>query len=134
MLGTYVLSAGYYEAYYRRALQVRRLIRQEFDDAFSNCDALIGPVAPTPAFRLGEKADPLAMYLCDVYTTNTNIAGICGITVPAGLIEDDGVQLPVGLQIQCRQFDDARMLRIARLFEASIGFESTPPLAESAST
>ena len=84
MLGTYVLSAGYYDAYYKRAMQVRRLIKEEFDQALGECHALLGATAPTPAFRLGEKVDPLSMYLCDVYTANTNIAGLCAVSVPAG--------------------------------------------------
>ena len=113
MLGTYVLSAGYYEAYYQRALKVRRLIKQEFDAAFAKCDALVGPTSPTPAFRIGEKADPLSMYLCDLYTVNANIAGICGISIPASL----GDGLPIGLQIQCKAFDEVTMFRIARMFE-----------------
>lgn len=118
MLGTYVLSSGYYDAYYDRALRVRRLIKQEFDAAFSKCDAILGPTSPTPAFRFGENTDPLAMYLCDVYTVNTNIAGICGISLPAGFVERDGRQLPVGVQLQAPAFEEARLLRIARLLES----------------
>ena len=112
MLGTYVLSAGYYDAYYKRALQVRRLIKQEMDAAFEKCHALLGPTSPTPAFPIGEKADPLSMYLCDVYTANTNIAGICGISIPAS-----SAGLPIGLQIQCKAFDEPTMFRVARMFE-----------------
>ncbi len=117
MLGTYVLSAGYGDAYYHRALQVRRLIRREYDDAFSKCHALLGPTSPCTAFKIGAKTDPLAMYLCDLYTTNTNIAGICGISIPCGDTEVDGVQLPIGLQIQCQAFDEPTMFQIARLYE-----------------
>ncbi|MHC4493794.1 MAG: Asp-tRNA(Asn)/Glu-tRNA(Gln) amidotransferase subunit GatA, partial [Planctomycetota bacterium] len=102
MLGTYVLSAGYHEAYYGRALKVRRLIREELDRAFERCHCLVGPTTPTPAFAIGEKADPLAMYLCDLYTVIANIAGICAISVPAGFATTGGATLPVGLQIQCR--------------------------------
>jgi len=90
MLGTYMLSSGYYDAYYKRALQVRRRIKQEFDQAFSACDVLLGPTAPTPAFGFGANSDPLAMYLCDVYTVNTNIAGICGVSIPAGFANATG--------------------------------------------
>ncbi len=127
MLGTYVLSAGYYDAYYKRALQVRRLIKQEFDAAFEKCHALLGPTSPTPAFEIGAKADPWSMYLCDVYTANTNIAGICGISIPAGFAEIDGKHLPIGLQIQCKAFDEATMFRIARMFEASTDFHTKRP-------
>lgn len=117
MLGTYVLSSGYYDAYYHRALCVRRLIKREFDTAFAACDAIIGPTSPTPAFRAGDNSDPLAMYLCDVYTVNTNIAGICGISLPAGFVERDGRQLPIGMQLQAPAFAERRLLQIARLFE-----------------
>ena len=117
MLGTYVLSAGYSDAYYQRALKVRRLIRQEYDDAFSKCHALLGPTSPCTAFKIGAKTDPLAMYLCDLYTTNTNIAGICGISIPCGHEDVDGVQLPIGLQIQCQAFDEPTMFQVARLYE-----------------
>ncbi|MCH8006190.1 MAG: Asp-tRNA(Asn)/Glu-tRNA(Gln) amidotransferase subunit GatA [Planctomycetes bacterium] len=127
MLGTYVLSAGYYDAYYNRALKVRRLIKQELDAAFARCHALIGPTAPTPAFAIGEKADPLSMYLCDLYTINANIAGICGISIPAGFAQVDGRTLPVGLQIQCKAFDEATMFRVARMFEKSTDYHTKRP-------
>jgi len=117
MLGTYVLSAGYYDAYYLRALKVRRLIKRELDGAFERCHAIIGPTSPVPAFRLGEKADPLAMYLCDVYTASANIAGICGMSVPCGAADVEGRPLPIGLQIQCRAFDETTMFRVGRMYE-----------------
>ncbi|HMN96415.1 MAG TPA: Asp-tRNA(Asn)/Glu-tRNA(Gln) amidotransferase subunit GatA [Phycisphaerales bacterium] len=117
MLGTYMLSAGYYEAYYRRALQVRRLIAQEYARAFERCHVLLGPTAPTPAFPLGGKADPLSMYLCDVYTVNTNIAGACAISIPCGLADEGGRRLPIGLHLQARPFDESVLLRAARMFE-----------------
>ncbi len=120
MLGTYVLSSGYYDAYYTRALRVRRLIKQEYDRAFERCDAIIGPTSPTPAFRFGAGADPLTMYLCDVYTVNANIAGICGLSLPAGTASADGVTLPVGVQLQCPAFQDAKLLRIARMLERAL--------------
>jgi aspartyl-tRNA(Asn)/glutamyl-tRNA(Gln) amidotransferase subunit A len=131
MLGTYVLSAGYYDAYYKRALQVRRLIKRELDAAFEQCDAIVGPTSPIPAFRFGAKSDPLTMYLCDVYTTNTSIAGICGISIPCGFATVDGVTLPIGMQIQCPAFDEMTMFRIARLFErnTSIHHQRPPELA-----
>jgi aspartyl-tRNA(Asn)/glutamyl-tRNA(Gln) amidotransferase subunit A len=119
MLGTYVLSSGYYDAYYKRALQVRRRIKQEFDVAFKKCDVLLGPTAPTPAFELGANSDPLAMYLCDVYTVNTNISGICGISLPGGFAERKGKQLPVGLQLQANAFEDETLFRAARMLESS---------------
>ena len=121
MLGTYVLSAGYHEAYYERAMQVRTLIRKEYDEAFEKCHALLGPTSPCTAFPLGQKSDPLQMYLCDLYTVNTNIAGICGISIPCGTAEVDGAKLPIGLQIQCRAFDETTMFRIARLYERTTG-------------
>ncbi|MFO0827286.1 MAG: Asp-tRNA(Asn)/Glu-tRNA(Gln) amidotransferase subunit GatA [Phycisphaerales bacterium] len=122
MIGTYVLSSGYYDAYYKRALQVRRLIKNEFDRAFESCDVLLGPTSPTPAFEIGKKSDPLSMYLCDVYTVNTNIAGICGISIPGGVVRVEGpgdVQLPIGLQLQAPAFAEAQLLRAARMLEAA---------------
>ncbi|MCH7546976.1 MAG: Asp-tRNA(Asn)/Glu-tRNA(Gln) amidotransferase subunit GatA [Planctomycetes bacterium] len=130
MLGTFVLSAGYYEDYYRRALQARRLIKEEFDSVFEQCHAIIGPTAPSPAFTIGEKQDALSMYLCDVYTAITNIAGHCAISIPAGFAGVDGRQLPVGLHIQCKSFDEETMFRIARLFEANTDHHlQRPPTA-----
>ena len=117
MLGTYVLSAGYYDAYYGRALKVRRLIKAEFDRAFAQCDVIAGPASPTPAFRAGGLADPLQMYLCDVYTVNTNIAGIPGVSVPVGFVQEGGAQLPVGLHLQAPAMADATLLRAARMVE-----------------
>ncbi len=121
MLGTYVLSAGYYDAYYRRALQIRRVIKQEFDAAFAKCDAILGPTSPTPAFPIGGVTDPLSMYMCDVYTVNTNIAGICGISLPAGLDESSGTPLPVGIQLQAQAFNEPTLFKIARAFERASG-------------
>lgn len=118
MLGTYVLSAGYYDAYYGRALKVRRRIKAEFDRAFETCDVIAGPASPTPAFRPGELSDPLQMYLCDVYTVNTNIAGIPGVSVPIGFVEDGGTRLPVGLHLQAPAMADARLLGAARMVES----------------
>lgn len=129
MLGTYVLSAGYYDAYYQRALKVRRLIKNEFDAAFKTCDALIGPTSPIPPFKIGAMADPLTLYLCDVYTANTNIAGICGISIPAGFVTHEEQSLPVGLQLQSAAFDEDRLLRIARMFERETDHHTqTPPI------
>lgn len=132
MLGTYVLSAGYYDAYFDRAMRARRLIREEFDRAFAQCHAILGPTSPVPAFRRGEKLDPLSMYLCDVYTTSANLAGHCAISIPCGLAEENGSRLPVGLQIQCPSFDEMTLVRIARQFErATTHARQTPPLATS---
>ena len=114
MLGTYALSAGYYDAYYLKALKVRTLIRREFEAAFQRYDVLVTPVSPTPAFRLGEKAqDPLQMYLSDVFTIPVNIAGLPAISVPCGLSQG----LPVGLQIIGRPFDEPTVLRVAYAYE-----------------
>ncbi len=117
ILGTYVLSAGYYDAYYGRAQRVRTLIRRDFAEAFSKVDAIATPVYPTPAFALGEKLDdPLAMYLADVYTVSANLSGHCGLSVPAGFTKDG---LPVGLQLLGGHFEEAKILRIAQAFEAA---------------
>ena len=115
MLGTYALSSGYKDAYYVQALKVRRLIKNDFDAAFANCDVVMGPTAPTAAFRMGEKTDdPLAMYLSDIYTISCNLAGIAGISIPCGFTKGG---LPIGLQIQAPPFEEEKMLRVARMFE-----------------
>ena len=117
MLGTYALSAGYYDAYYRKAQQARTLIKQDFDTAFEQCDVVVGPTTPTTAFQLGEKtADPLAMYLSDIFTIPTNIAGLPGLSVPCGF---DATGLPVGVQLIGRPFDEATLLRVAHAYEQS---------------
>ncbi|MDX1548494.1 MAG: Asp-tRNA(Asn)/Glu-tRNA(Gln) amidotransferase subunit GatA [Rhodothermales bacterium] len=111
MLGTYVLSSGYYDAYYGRAQRVRTLIRSDFDRAFESVDVLLTPATPTPPFALGSKTDdPLAMYLSDVYTVTANLAGVPGLVVPAGTHPEDG--LPVGLQLLGRHFDEALLLQV----------------------
>ena len=117
LLGTYVLSAGYYDAYYTRALKVRRLIKQEFDGVFAQCDVLLGPTTPAPAFRLDADLDPVSMYLNDVYTVNANIAGIPAISIPGGIAEDDGDALPVGLHLQAPAFAEPLLLRTASALE-----------------
>jgi aspartyl-tRNA(Asn)/glutamyl-tRNA(Gln) amidotransferase subunit A len=127
MLGTYVLSAGYYDAYYKRALQVRRLIRDEFNSVFEQCDVLLGPTTPAPAFPLGAKSDPLSMYLCDRYTVNANIAGICGISLPGGLTEVDGRMLPLGIQLQAPALGESTLLRAARMYESAAGHDEHRP-------
>ncbi len=114
MLGTYTLSAGYYEAYYIKAQKVRTLIKKDFIKAFEKIDVLMTPVAPTPAFKLGEKIDdPVAMYLSDIYTASLNLAGLPGISIPCGQVG----KLPVGLQIIGQQFDDEKILKIAQEYE-----------------
>ena len=121
ILGTYVLSAGYYDAYYRKAQKVRALIAADFTKAFEQVDAIVTPVSPFPAFKLGEKtADPLEMYLSDIYTITASLAGIAGVSVPCGKSSEG---LPVGMQILTNHFEEAKMLRIADAFEKAGGFE-----------
>jgi aspartyl-tRNA(Asn)/glutamyl-tRNA(Gln) amidotransferase subunit A len=119
MLGTYVLSAGYYDAYYLKAQKVRTLITRDFDEAFKKVDVIAAPTCPTPAFRLGEKVnDPLAMYLADIYTVTANLAGIPGISVPCG---ESAEKLPIGLQLFGKHFDEATLLRVAHAYEQARG-------------
>ncbi|MBT9332184.1 Asp-tRNA(Asn)/Glu-tRNA(Gln) amidotransferase subunit GatA [Paracidobacterium acidisoli] len=119
LLGTYVLSAGYYDAYYRKAQQVRRLLTDDFLAAFREVDAIITPVAPTPAFRLGEKTDdPVSMYLADIYTVTASLAGICGISVPCGKSKTG---LPIGMQILGKHFDESTLFRVAQIVEGFQG-------------
>ncbi len=131
ILGTYVLSSGYYDAYYLRAQKVRELIRQDFAKAFEKVDALISPTSPVPAFKLGERtADPLQMYLADVFTIAANLAGICGISVPCGFAEVDGHRLPIGLQLLGKPLDEARIFQIAHAYEQSTDWHKAhPPFA-----
>ena len=120
ILGTYVLSSGYYDAFYLRAQKVRTLIRRDFEEAFRKVDGLLSPTSPVPAFKIGERmADPLQMYLADIFTIAANLAGICGISLPCGDAEVDGKKLPVGLQIMAPAFEEARLLRIARAYETA---------------
>lgn len=115
MIGTFVLSAGYYDAYYKKAIAVRAAMRKEFDEVLSNIDVIVGPVSPIVAWPIGEKVDdPIAMYLADVFTVSANILGIPGISVPCGTVRD----LPVGLQILGKAFDDQKVLNVAAAFEA----------------
>src|SRR6059058_2600792 len=131
ILGTYVLSSGYYDAYYLRAQKVRELIRQDFAEAFEKVDALISPTSPVPAFKLGERtADPLQMYLADIFTIAANLAGICGISVPCGFTEVDGHRLPIGLQLLGKPLDEARILQIAHAYEQTTDWhKARPPIA-----
>jgi len=131
ILGTYVLSSGYYDAYYLRAQKVRELIRQDFARAFEKVDALVSPTSPVPAFKLGERvADPLQMYLADIFTIAANLAGICGISVPCGFAEVEGHRLPIGLQFLGKALDEARILQIAHAYEQSTDWhKARPPIA-----
>lgn len=136
MLGTHVLSSGYYDAYYNTALKARRLIKQDYDDAFEGrvagkagaapaCHAILMPSSPAPAFKLGERSsDPVAMYLEDVYTVGLNLAGLPGVTVPAGFAEEGGKRLPVGVQLIGPALGEETILRIARMFEKVKPFEA----------
>jgi len=125
MLGTYALSAGYYDAYYLKAQQVRTLIRRDFERAFTRCDALLTPVAPTVAFRLGERtADPLTMYLSDILTISVNLAGLPGLALPCGV---DAAGLPIGLQVIGRPFDEATVLRIGHTYEQATDWHRRQP-------
>jgi len=115
MLGTYALSSGYIDAYYLKALKVRRLIKNDFDQAFAQCDVIMGPTSPTPAFKIGEKADdPLAMYLSDIYTISANLAGLTGVSIPCGFTKSN---LPIGLQILAAPLQEEKLLRVARMYE-----------------
>jgi aspartyl-tRNA(Asn)/glutamyl-tRNA(Gln) amidotransferase subunit A len=128
ILGTYVLSSGYYDAYYLKAQKIRTLIRQDFATAFEKVDAIVCPTSPTPAFKLGERTDdPLSMYLADIFTLAANIAGICGISVPCGFLEKEGKQLPVGLQILGKELDESSILRIAYAYEQSTDWHKAKP-------
>jgi len=120
MLGTYALSSGYYDAYYKKALQVRTLIKQGFDEAFEKYDVILGPTAPTTAYKLGEKVNnPLEMYLGDIYTVSVNIAGLPGLVVPCGF---DGNGLPIGLQLIGKAFDESTLLRVGFTFEQNTDY------------
>jgi aspartyl-tRNA(Asn)/glutamyl-tRNA(Gln) amidotransferase subunit A len=125
MLGTYVLSSGYYDAYYKKASQVRALIKQDFDEAFRQCDVILTPTTPTPAFRIGEKTDdPLQMYLSDIFTISTNLAGIPGISVPCGFTQ---AGLPIGVQFLAGHFEEAKLIRIAAAYEKNANLEKRRP-------
>jgi aspartyl-tRNA(Asn)/glutamyl-tRNA(Gln) amidotransferase subunit A len=125
MLGTYALSAGYYDAYYLKAQQVRTLIRMDFQKVFDTCDALVTPVSPTTAFRLGEKtADPVTMYLSDIFTISVNLAGLPALALPCGA---DKAGLPVGLQVIGRPFDEETVLRVGHAYEQSTEWNRRRP-------
>jgi aspartyl-tRNA(Asn)/glutamyl-tRNA(Gln) amidotransferase subunit A len=124
MLGTYVLSSGYYDAYYRKAQQVRTLLNIDFKHAFEACDAILTPTTPTPAFLIGEKVDdPLSMYLNDIYTCTANLVGVPGISIPCGLSKDG---LPIGLQLMTRHWDESRLLKLAHAYEEKHPLHARP--------
>ncbi|HEV3409100.1 MAG TPA: amidase family protein, partial [Chthoniobacterales bacterium] len=130
ILGTYVLSSGYYDAYYLRAQKVREVIRQDFARAFQQVDAIISPTSPIAAFKPGER-DPLQMYLADIFTIPANLTGICGISIPCGLVEaEDGKRLPTGLQLLGKAMDEARLLQIAYAYEQSTRWHRERPALE----
>ena len=125
MIGTYALSAGYYDAYYGKASQVRALIRRDFDEAFKQCDVILTPTTPTPAFKIGEKTDdPLQMYLSDIFTISTNLAGIPGISVPCGFT---AAGLPIGVQFLAGHFEEGKLLQIASAYEKNAAIEKRRP-------
>ena len=125
MLGTYVLSAGYYDAYYLKAQQVRTLLRRDYEDAFASVDVVAMPTTPTPAFRLGEKtADPLQMYLADVFTVSANLAGLPAVSIPCGFSPE---RLPIGLQLTGRMFDEATILRAADAYQRDTRWHMESP-------
>lgn len=129
MLGTYVLSAGYYDAYYRRALKLRTLVKKDFEKAFAKVDVLITPVSPTPAFKIGEKAsDPLQMYLSDVLTVPINPAGVPAISVPVGFVDRDGKKLPVGAQIIGEMLGEGTILNVSSQLEQALKIKDKPPI------
>jgi len=129
MLGTYALSAGYYDQYYGKAQKVRSLIEADFRKAFESCDLIATPTSPTPAFKLGEKTDdPLEMYLSDIYTITLNLAGVPGISVPCGLSSKG---LPIGIQLVGKHFDEALLIRAAHHLERALDLDFTPPLLKS---
>jgi aspartyl-tRNA(Asn)/glutamyl-tRNA(Gln) amidotransferase subunit A len=128
ILGTYVLSSGYYDAYYLRAQKVRTLIRDDFTKAFEKCDAIVCPTSPEVAFKAGDRSDdPLKMYLADIFTIAANLAGICGISLPCGFANVEGRQLPIGLQILGKPFGEAQLLQIADAYEQSTDWHKAGP-------
>ena len=125
MLGTYTLSSGYYDAYYKKSQQVRTLIKNDFDDAFKSVDLIVTPTSPTAAFRTGEKTDdPLQMYLADIFTISVNLAGVPAISIPCGFTSGN---LPIGLQLIGKHFDEESLLRASYAFEQSTEWHKRKP-------
>jgi aspartyl-tRNA(Asn)/glutamyl-tRNA(Gln) amidotransferase subunit A len=126
ILGTYVLSSGYHDAYYLQAQKVRTLIRRDFLQAFEQVDAIVTPTSPTAAFKIGEKSDdPLQMYLCDIFTIGCNLAGICGVSLPCGFTASP--KLPIGLQLLGKPFGEETILKIAHAYEQCTGWHKEKP-------
>jgi aspartyl-tRNA(Asn)/glutamyl-tRNA(Gln) amidotransferase subunit A len=125
MLGTYALRSGYYDAYYKKAQQVRALIKRDFDEAFAQCDVILTPTTPTPAFKFGAKATPMDMYLGDIFTLSCNLAGLPGMSVPCGLTPTDN--LPVGAQLLGKPLDEATLLRVGHVIEQTVGLGTQRP-------
>ena len=126
MIGTYALSSGYYDAYYKKASKIRALMKQDFDEAFKTCDVILTPTTPTPAFKVGEKTDdPLQMYLSDVFTLPVNLAGIPGISIPCGYTESG---LPIGMQLMAGHFQESTLIQAAAAFERHLKTEKRRPL------
>jgi aspartyl-tRNA(Asn)/glutamyl-tRNA(Gln) amidotransferase subunit A len=129
LLGTFVLSAGYYDAYYLKGQKVRTLIKRDFDRAFEKADLILTPTAPTPPFKIGEKlTDPLSMYLSDIYTIPVNLAGVPAISIPCGFASEGGKDLPVGMQLIARHFDEETLFRASYTFEQATDFHKRAPL------
>ena len=125
LLGTFVLSAGYYDAYYLKGLKVRTLIKEDFDEAFKKVDVILGPTAPTPPFKIGEKInDPLAMYLSDIYTISANLAGVPAMSVPCGFSSKG---LPIGMQLMAKPFDEGTLFRAASAYESATKWYEKQP-------
>ena len=127
MLGTFVLSSGYYDAYYLKGQKVRTLIKQDFENAFEQCDVIVAPNAPVTAFKLNERInDPLKMYLSDIYTISANLAGIPGISIPSGISKTDG--MPVGLQLMGKHFDEESLIAVGHRFQQNTDHHLQQPL------
>jgi aspartyl-tRNA(Asn)/glutamyl-tRNA(Gln) amidotransferase subunit A len=126
MLGTYVLSSGYYDAYYSKAQKVRALVKQDYVNAFQQCDAILTPTSPTVAFKIGERtSDPLAMYLSDIYTVSANLAGVPGISIPCGLSSGG---LPIGTQLIGNFWNEALLLNLASVYETAFPLNARPTI------
>jgi aspartyl-tRNA(Asn)/glutamyl-tRNA(Gln) amidotransferase subunit A len=132
LIGAYVLSHGYYDAYYLQAQKIRRLIANDFQDAFKSCDVIMGPVAPTVAWDLGSKAnDPVANYLADIYTLSTSLAGLPGMSIPCGFGQgENNARRPVGLQLIGNYFNEAKLLNVAHQFQLATDWHSRRPAVE----
>ncbi len=129
ILGTYVLSSGYYDAFYLRAQKVRTLMRRDFTRAFENVDAIVCPTSPEVAFKIGERSeDPMRMYLADIFTIAANLAGICGVSLPCGFAEVDGKRLPIGLQLLGKPFEEGQLVQVADAYEQSTGWHRERPV------